>query len=119
MMRAGVCSSPCEACWTSSCSVSSEPSDSPPPGAWHERPAALAIAGRGQHRVELAVDLRGPRLLRMVVEGLQAVSGDDGDDGVIGREAARGGELLEPGGRRGAGRLGQGAPGGREAGGAG
>ena len=50
----------------------------------------------------------------MVVKRLQAVSGDDRHDGVVGREAAGGGELLEHGDRRAAGRLGQDALGGRE-----
>src|ERR1700730_14193384 len=147
MIRAGVWSSPCDACWISSCSESSKPSDSPPPASSTARrslsrrsassrmgsggslgstsepyslyghlprscersprhpralsasvseplrdrrraasaPAlrrqALALGLRGhsrapeifkrrEHRVELAVDLRGPRLLWMLVQSL-------------------------------------------------
>src|SRR2546423_3311546 len=53
MMRAGVCSSPWEACWMSSCSLSSNPSDSPPPASstamrsWRRRSASSWMGSGG------------------------------------------------------------------------
>src|SRR6516165_646628 len=42
---------------------------------------APELAEGGDHRVELAVDLRRPRLLGVIVERLQAIAGDDRHDG--------------------------------------
>ncbi len=44
---------------------------------------------------KFAVNIRRPRLLRVIVERLQAIAGDDRDDHVIRREATGGGEFLE------------------------
>ena len=74
----------------------------------------LSSFKRAHHRVELAVDLRRPRLLRVVVERLQAVAGDDRHDGVAGREPARGRQLLEHRHGGPAGGLGQQPLGGRQ-----
>src|SRR5580658_3604469 len=83
-------------------------------GALHERALALELPERNAHRLELALDLRRPLLLGMIVERLHPVARDDRDHRLIRAEASRGRQLLEYRDRRAASRLGQQTLGGRQ-----
>ena len=55
--------------------------------------APLFRSAEGREIASSSQSTVGPRLLRVIVEGLQAVAGDDRDDSLVGPEAPRGGEL--------------------------